>query len=351
MPSAAVTATDISPGSPPTAMQSTNPQSKHLNDATLLQIKFRMGSDAALLNYLPLEKVRLERFDDAKSERSTALPTKLHYGQIPNGRRSPKNVAILLCVSSKEDKPPEQQYNVFTRAGKLENRISISEAIRTANYGSSFTCIKSIKGMEPDYLRSVVKYYFIALRVDIPTIWTVDATFIKHLTAACRLARANLSRDRGITSSQMGDTIMEDHAAARVLMPRRDGDEGSASTENGGEQGRHIVTNPAKYTDPRNTSINGGGNSRATESESPVGGWRADFLGRLYGSPLNPSKASDQTAHACLSPGETGPKSPTRAGSTSSSTDLSRPADNVPIFSTVGTQLLPCFILQHANIS
>jgi hypothetical protein len=271
-----------------------SPQWKHPNDAILLRIETQMGPDAALLKYLTLEKVRLERFNDIKSERSTALPVKLHFGQIPNGRRSPKNVAILLCVPSGEEKTPEQQYNIFTRVGKLEKMISAADAIHTATYASSFACIKRGGAMDAGYLRSVAKYYFIALRVDMPTLWPVDATFIKHLTAACRLARANLSHARSMTSSQMDNMTREDQAAARVLKPRQGEDESTGSMEKDDELGNHIVTSPGNYVDPRMTSIKHGGNSRATEPESAAGVRKPGFLERLYGPCITPSKASDR---------------------------------------------------------
>jgi hypothetical protein len=62
-----------------------SPTNAHLNDALIRQIKAELGSDVALLKFLPLENVRIERFNDLKSERPTALPIKLHFGQIKMG--------------------------------------------------------------------------------------------------------------------------------------------------------------------------------------------------------------------------------------------------------------------------
>jgi hypothetical protein len=262
-----------------------DPTNTHPNDTLLRQIKAELGSDVDLLKYLPLERVRIERFNDIKSERPTALPVKLHFGQIPNRRLNPMNVAILLTVPASQDKPPEQRYNVFSRLGNLERSMSVAEAIRTVKFASAFRCLKGAGRMESNYLRTVAKYYFIASRVDMPILWTVDATFIKELIAACRLARANLDHFRSLTSSEKDKIIMEDNGnnmpPGTVRLPM---------AGLGGPQ-QSVVGNMSQGTPfgvsfeqvPREEAVTCA-DPRVTAPESATEGRTTSLAERLYGS-------------------------------------------------------------------
>jgi hypothetical protein len=83
-------------------------QMVHPNVAVIHEIKKQMGQAANLLDHLPLDKVHIERITDNKKA-TTALPYKMHFSQVPNGRLSPFNIGILLCIGPLGG-PPELRY-------------------------------------------------------------------------------------------------------------------------------------------------------------------------------------------------------------------------------------------------
>jgi hypothetical protein len=125
---------------------------------------------------------------------------------------NPTYVSVILCCSTAKAVPPEQRYNIFTRLGELESASSVDAAVNEATYASAFKCIKEGGSIDKDKLRTVIRYYFIAKNVAIPVMWTIDALFIKELTAACRLARQNYMKQQGLNAAQKDLLIVEDAA-------------------------------------------------------------------------------------------------------------------------------------------
>ena len=159
-------------------------------DNTLRRLRERMGLNAALLGYLRPDLVRLLQFDDKKKERMTALPVRMYFGHIKNGRRNPADVCILLHTSEDRSRSPEQRFNLFSRHGNLEGSIKVNDAIQSTTYASAFRCIQEGSGINMDKLRAVIRYYFMAKGIKLPAVWALDAQFVDNLLAACRLARA-----------------------------------------------------------------------------------------------------------------------------------------------------------------
>jgi hypothetical protein len=159
----------------------------HPNDAVIMEIKRLMGKAASLLDYLPFNKVRIEHMAD-KQRPTTALPYKIHLGQIPNGRQSPINIDILLCVGQLGG-PPELRYKKVSRHDEIIGPISAVDAARQVMPAAAFKGMKENGSLDSLKVRAVVRYYFLASKVDVPTMWPVEYVFIRDLTAAYRLVK------------------------------------------------------------------------------------------------------------------------------------------------------------------
>lgn len=164
----------------------------HPSDAITQEIKDKMGENAYLLAYLRVDRVRIEPVQE-KNKPSTALPYRMHFGSIPNSRYSPTNVSVLLCVGPAGG-PPEQRYRTITRLGEIVGSLSAGKAATEVVPASAFWDIKERGSMDPMKVRAVIRYYFIAMKVELPLVWPIDLIFIKELTAACRLAKVQFDR-------------------------------------------------------------------------------------------------------------------------------------------------------------
>jgi hypothetical protein len=221
----------------------------HPNDATLREIETQMGDNAALLKYLPIELVRIDAASNQKQP-TTALPYHMHFGHIKNGLHNATYIRIILCVGALKG-PPEQRYRKFSRLGELEGYLSAHDAARDAIPASAFRGIKRNGGMDPAQLRAVVRYYFIAKKLDIPVIWPVDVHFIKDLVAACRLAKAHYEKKRGLDGMEMpppdGSVIDEGlYSLGRQIPPSS-----SPGKDNQGGDFEHSLTAETTRTSDR----------------------------------------------------------------------------------------------------
>ncbi|KAF2819214.1 hypothetical protein CC86DRAFT_432281 [Ophiobolus disseminans] len=164
----------------------------HPSDAIIQEIKDKMSENAYLLDYLRLDRVRIEPVKE-KNKPSNALPHRMHFGSIPNSRYSPTNVSVLLCVGPAGG-PPEQRYRTITRLGEIIGPLSAEKAATEVVPASAFWGINERGFMDPMKVRAVIRYYFIAMKVKLPLVWPIDLVFIKELTAACRLAKVQCDR-------------------------------------------------------------------------------------------------------------------------------------------------------------
>lgn len=173
----------------------------HPNDVALHEIQAKMGANSDLLRYLPLETVRINHVGE-KGRPPGVVGYLLHFGQIPNGRHNLTDIGILLCVGPAGG-PPIQHFRRLSRHGEIIEPISAQDAIRQVVPASAFKIIKENGCMELNMVRIVIRYYFIAKKVALPSMWSIDNAFIKELTAACRLAKAKADKQAERDAVQM----------------------------------------------------------------------------------------------------------------------------------------------------
>lgn len=175
-------------------------QGSHPNDAALLDILALMGDDAALLDFLPLSQVELIPLN-SNAKLAAVVPYCMHFGLISNGGARKSSVGIVLyngLIPSILD----VRWAQFSQSGGFLSHTSISKVTQNGEPSAAFRCLRQKTGIATKMLRAVVRYYFIAKKVDLPSVWSVDEPFIKDLTAACRLAKANLDKEAGRVASQ-----------------------------------------------------------------------------------------------------------------------------------------------------
>ena len=164
-------------------------QSLSQPDATIKELRRRMGDDVGLLSYLPDEKVRAAPFDNKAESGGHPLPLRILFGKLEKGSR---NVWALLHSKPGSHRPPEVRLKVFSRTGQLEEPIALEDAMEKATPMPAFTCLKPQDGrFDRAHLSSVMRYYFILQKVELPNQWPISDVFVAELKAACKVAKAN----------------------------------------------------------------------------------------------------------------------------------------------------------------
>ncbi|EAT77276.1 hypothetical protein HBH56_186050 [Parastagonospora nodorum] len=175
-------------------------QGSHPNDTALCNILALMGDDASLLNFLPLGEVELIPLE-SNTKLVAVVPYRMHFGLINNGGAKKVPVGIMV-YNGLIPTILDVRWARFSQSGQLQSNTSISKVAQNAEPGAAFRCLRQKTGMSTKHLRALVRYYFIAKKVNLPSVWPVDEPFVKDLTSACRLAKANLDKDAGRLASQ-----------------------------------------------------------------------------------------------------------------------------------------------------
>lgn len=175
-------------------------QGSHPNDTALHNILALMGDDAALLDFLPLSQVELIPLN-SNAKLAAVVPYHMHFGLISNGGAKKLSVGIMV-YNGLIPTILDVRWAQFSQSGDFLSNTSISKVTQSGEPSAAFRCLRQKTGMAAKMLRAVVRYYFIAKKVDLPSVWPVDEPFIKNLTAACRLAKANLDKEAGRVASQ-----------------------------------------------------------------------------------------------------------------------------------------------------
>jgi hypothetical protein len=183
----------------------------HPNETILQEIKSKMDKDAHLLDCLPLDLVRMNHLPRDKKA-STALPNILNFGHIANGQQGSSNIGVILCIGPLGG-PPDQRYKRLDRFGNITDGISASDAARQVTPAAAFKGMKEHGSMDAMKVRALIRYYFIAKYVDLPSTWSVDHIFIKDLTAACRLVKFKQSKQVNAGGLGLPQYIASDHGA------------------------------------------------------------------------------------------------------------------------------------------
>ena len=172
----------------------------HPNNAILQSLKDEMGDEAQLLEFLPLDAVRMVRLPIDKKPAS-ALPYMLHFGEISNGTRlNATKIGVVLCIRPLNGNPKKSNKRLC-RLRNITGSISAQEAARQVSPAFAFQAMKHHGSMDSAQFRAVIRCYFIAMRVDLPSSWPVDQVFVKDLTAACnkKIKGGGVSLTRHIT--------------------------------------------------------------------------------------------------------------------------------------------------------
>ncbi|KAJ4335916.1 hypothetical protein N0V87_005772 [Didymella glomerata] len=86
-------------------------------------------------------------------------------------------------------------YLLDDETGQLKGHITLEEAMEKSSPMPAFTCVKSQHGrFDRAHLSSVLRYYFILQKVQLPTPWPISDIFVAELKAACKVAKANAEK-------------------------------------------------------------------------------------------------------------------------------------------------------------
>jgi hypothetical protein len=169
-------------------------QAEHANDAILRNIRSRMADHADLLRYLPVDSVRIEHLSESQPRKTH--PYRIHFGTLQGAGSTEDQVGVLLSRRDKEGSL-KLKYMVSTIYGDDKGYVSVADAIKLAKPARAFGGIVEADGIDWMKLRAVVRYYFIANKIDLPSTWSLDGMFIKELILACKVAESNAGRHAG----------------------------------------------------------------------------------------------------------------------------------------------------------
>ncbi|KAH6622026.1 hypothetical protein C7974DRAFT_377651 [Boeremia exigua] len=194
-------------------------------DDTIRDLRARMGEDVGLLSYLPDEKVQTA-FVDYKAEIGHTLSTRILFGEIKRDRSSTRDVWALLHSKPGGRRPPEARLRLYSRDGHPEEPITLEEAIEQVSPTAAFACLQPKHGrFDRAHLRSVLGYYFVLQKLQIPSSWPMSERFVSDLRSACKVARANME-DEMLASKSSFAGAPNNMAPARL----QDAEESSAES-------------------------------------------------------------------------------------------------------------------------
>lgn len=212
------------------------------SDARLKKLYGYMGPEKELLQYLPLDLVRISSFRDQRANRRNVLPYKMSIGYIPDSERDSGDVYALIYPQGNEDQVPGLRYNVFPPNGDAIRQMSVEDVLKKVVFAPPFQCLSDIrwaaKGerIDESHLRAVGRFYTMAKVAPLEKTWSVDHAFLEDLTSACKLAKkyqvANPNvaqpatppsndrmRERPGTERPAPTAVMSPHHVRRMSMP------------------------------------------------------------------------------------------------------------------------------------
>jgi hypothetical protein len=164
-------------------------------DATIKELRKRMGDDLGLLSYLLDDEVRTAPFDNKAESSGHSLPIRIFFGKLEQDKTALRNVWALLHNEPGSSRPPECRLKIISQTGQLKGHITLEEAMEKSSAMPAFTCVKSQHGrFDRAHLSSVLRYYFILQKVQLPTPWPISDIFVAELKAACKVAKANAEK-------------------------------------------------------------------------------------------------------------------------------------------------------------
>ncbi|KAF3049346.1 hypothetical protein E8E11_002861 [Didymella keratinophila] len=187
------------PSVPVTPMQSLSQP-----DATIKELRRRMGDDVGLLSYLPDEKVRAAPFDNKVESGGHPLPVRILFGKLEQDKTPPKNVWAWLHYEPGSSRPPECRLKAFSWTGQFEEPITLEEAMEKASPMPAFTWLKPQHGrFDRGHFSLVLRYYFILQKLKLPTQWPISDIFVAESKPACKVAKTNAEESLLLQKSQM----------------------------------------------------------------------------------------------------------------------------------------------------
>jgi hypothetical protein len=151
-----------------------------------------MGNQAELLRYLPLNHGRIEHLSE-DIRPTSAIPYQMHFGEIRELSDAAEQVRILLRIGPMQG-PPEVRYHILSRNGALTRTISAARSCQEVVPDTAFQCIAEGRGIDEVKARAVARYYFLARKVDLRTMWPINDKFISELVSACQVAERSFGR-------------------------------------------------------------------------------------------------------------------------------------------------------------
>ncbi|KAH7378463.1 hypothetical protein DE146DRAFT_794150 [Phaeosphaeria sp. MPI-PUGE-AT-0046c] len=153
-----------------------------------------MGADAALLKYLPIDMVRIDRLAE-EHRHTTARPYQMFFGSIPQEsiEEPAQHIRILLHIGQ-GDGSPDIRYHIFGDDGYPTRMISAKDAAMYTQVDPAFTFLIEPEGIIGSKARAMVRYCFIAKKANRKNMWRINDQLIKDLVAACRTAQTNSGR-------------------------------------------------------------------------------------------------------------------------------------------------------------
>jgi hypothetical protein len=150
-----------------------------------------MGNDAALLDYLAVDMIRIKPLAE-ENRHESARPYQMYVGKFPQDHdKAPiKHVRILLHIGP-ADGAPDIRYHVFSDEGYSLGFIKAKDAFEEAEIYPPFASLVEPGGITESKVRAMVRYCFLVKRANLKNLWTINDQFIKDLIAACKTAQAS----------------------------------------------------------------------------------------------------------------------------------------------------------------
>lgn len=190
-------------------------------DATISELRLRMGDDVGLLSYLPDEKVLKAPFHYKAVTGGHPLPIRILFGKLAEDKSPPREIWALLHNKPGSSRPPKCRLKIFSSRGELGDPITLEEAMDAASPTAAFTCLKAPSGrLDRAHISSVLRYYFILQRVELPLPWPISEIFVFELKSACRIAKAN-AEDNALSSRGLKAGTTDEAQPSNSMAPQR----------------------------------------------------------------------------------------------------------------------------------
>ncbi|KAL1643572.1 hypothetical protein SLS61_009200 [Didymella pomorum] len=160
--------------------------------------------------------VRAAPFNNKAESGGHPLPLRVLFGKLEKGSR---NVWAWLHNKPGSNRTPEVRLKVFSRTGQPEEPIALQDAMEKATPLPAFTCLKPQDGrFDRTHLSSVLRYYFILQKVELPYQWPISDVFVAELRAACKVAEANAKERKGAGTKEPEDMERTGHGEVKPTL-------------------------------------------------------------------------------------------------------------------------------------